>query len=80
VGLAKGLSWWDVVGVGALAGIGFTVSLLVAELAFGAGSEQDAHAKVAILVASLLAALIGGGVLAARGRRYVQAATIPIGP
>jgi NhaA family Na+:H+ antiporter len=80
VGLAKGLSWWDVVGVGALAGIGFTVSLLVAELAFGAGSEQDAHAKVAILVASLLAALIGGGVLAARGGRYVQAATIPIGP
>ena len=81
VGLARGLSWWDVLGVGALAGIGFTVSLLVADLAFGTGSDQDEHAKVAILVASLLAALIGGGILAARGRRYAaRAAALPAGP
>jgi NhaA family Na+:H+ antiporter len=81
VGLARGLSWWDVVGVGTLAGIGFTVSLLVAELAFGTGSEQDAHAKVAIVAASLLAAIIGGVILAARGRRYAaQAASLPAGP
>ena len=71
-GLAKGLSWWDVVGVGTLAGIGFTVSLLVAELAFGTGTEQDAHAKVAILAASLAAAMIGGGILAARGRIHSE--------
>ncbi len=72
-GLAPGLSWWDVLGVGALAGIGFTVSLLVAELAFGEGSEQDDHVKVAILVASNLAALFGTLILLARSKRYGRA-------
>ena len=74
VGLAKGLSWWDVVGIGAVAGIGFTVSLLVSELAFGAGSAQDDHVKVAILIASTVAALLGSVILLARGRRYLRAA------
>jgi NhaA family Na+:H+ antiporter len=69
-GLAKGVSWWDVIGVGALGGIGFTVSLLVADLAFGAGTAQDASVKVAVLSASLIAALAGAGILLARGRRY----------
>ena len=82
VGLAKGLSWWDVVGVGTLAGIGFTVSLLVAELAFGVGTERDAHAKVAILAASLAAAIIGGVILAARGRIHAEKAanSAEVGP
>lgn len=66
--LAPGLGWWDVTGVGLLAGIGFTVSLLVGSLAFGAGSELDDHVVVAVLAASLLAALGGGAVLAWRGR------------
>jgi NhaA family Na+:H+ antiporter len=73
VGLARGLSWWDIVGIGALAGIGFTVSLLVAELAFGSGSPQEDHAKVAILVASTAAAVLGAAVLLARGRHYLRA-------
>ncbi|RYJ04805.1 MAG: Na+/H+ antiporter NhaA, partial [Actinomycetales bacterium] len=34
------LSWWDLLGMSILAGIGFTVSLLIAELAFGAGSPE----------------------------------------
>ena len=38
--LDEGLSWWDVLGLALLAGIGFTVSLLIGELAFGAGSAQ----------------------------------------
>ena len=42
-----------------LAGIGFTVSLLIGELAFGAGSEHDEHAKVGVLVGSLAAARAG---------------------
>lgn len=75
VGLAPGLSWWDVLGVGAVAGIGFTVSLLVAELAFGTTSPRAAYVKVAILVASNIAALIGSLVLLARGRRYLAATT-----
>lgn len=74
VGLAPGLSWWDVLGVGAVAGIGFTVSLLVAELAFGLDTPGDDHAKVAILTSSIIAALIGAAILLARGRRYLRAA------
>ena len=38
--LAEGLSWWDVLGLALLAGIGFTVSLLIGELAFGAGTAR----------------------------------------
>jgi len=67
--LAPGLRWGDVLGVGLVGGIGFTVSLLVAELAFGEGSPHDEHAVLAVLTASLVAALAGGTVLAARGRR-----------
>ncbi len=68
--LAEGLSWWDVLGLAWLAGIGFTVSLLVGELAFGAGTERDNHAKIAVLLGSLLAALLATVVLRIRNRHY----------
>ena len=53
-----------------LAGIGFTVSLLIGELAFGPGSEADEHVKVGVLVGSLIAALLAAVVLRARNRVY----------
>ena len=65
--------WVDVFGVSLLAGIGFTVSLLVAELSFGNGSLHDDHAKVGILAASVLAALLAVAVLRTRNRQYRQA-------
>ena len=65
--------WVDVLGVSLLAGIGFTVSLLVAELSFGQGTQHDDHAKVGILAASLLAALLATAVLRARNRHYRRA-------
>ncbi|MDQ0734066.1 Na+/H+ antiporter NhaA [Arthrobacter agilis] len=68
--LDRSLKWIDVFGVSLLAGIGFTVSLLVAELSFGQGSIHDDHAKVGILTASLLAALLASSVLVLRNRRY----------
>ena len=68
--LAKGLSWWDVLGLAVLAGVGFTVALLIGELAFGAGSERDADAKLGILVGSLLAAAVSTVLLRARNRHY----------
>jgi NhaA family Na+:H+ antiporter len=49
------------------------VSLLVAELSFGQGSLHDDHAKVGILTASLLAALLATAVLRTRNRQYRQA-------
>ncbi len=64
------LSWWDVVGVAALGGIGFTVSLLIGELAFGAGSDADMRAKVGVVVGSLLSAGAAAIVLRARNRVY----------
>ncbi|CAN7156305.1 NhaA family Na+:H+ antiporter [Arthrobacter sp. PvP023] len=65
--------WIDVFGVSLLAGIGFTVSLLVAELSFGHGSLHDDHAKVGILAASLLAAILATVVLRTRNRQYRRA-------
>lgn len=64
------LSWWDVLGVAMLAGIGFTVSLLIGELAFGEGSAVAAHVKVGVLTGSVLAALLASAVLRARNRAY----------
>ncbi|MDQ0689752.1 Na+/H+ antiporter NhaA [Arthrobacter sp. W4I7] len=68
--LDESFTWVDVFGVAVLAGIGFTVSLLVAELSFGQGSLHDDHAKVGILTASLLAALLATAVLRTRNRQY----------
>jgi Na+:H+ antiporter, NhaA family len=65
--------WIDIFGVAILAGIGFTVSLLVAELGFGHGSTHDNEAKVAILAASVLAALLATVVLRTRNRHYRKA-------
>ncbi|MBL7253451.1 Na+/H+ antiporter NhaA [Paractinoplanes lichenicola] len=68
--LAAGLSWWDVLGLALLGGIGFTVSLLIGDLAFGVGSERDQHAKLGVLLGSLIAALLATVVLRIRDRHY----------
>ncbi|MFI5841951.1 Na+/H+ antiporter NhaA [Catenuloplanes sp. NPDC051500] len=68
--LGDQLSWWDVAGLSLLAGVGFTVSLLIGELAFGAGSEKDDHARLAILTGSLISALLAAAVLRLRNRHY----------
>ena len=56
--LPRGITWRQVIGAGALAGIGFTVALFIAALAF-----EDAHfvagAKIGTLAASLVAAALG---------------------
>jgi NhaA family Na+:H+ antiporter len=57
--LPDGVRWAQLVGVAAVAGIGFTVSLFVAGLAFGDGSPIEDAAKLGILGASALAAALG---------------------
>lgn len=70
IDLDPSLRWIDLLGVGLLAGIGFTVSLLVTELSFAANDPHHDHAKVAIFVASVMAAAIAAVLLTARNRRY----------
>lgn len=64
------LRWIDIAGLSVLAGIGFTVSLLIGELAYGSGSERDDQVRVGVLVGSLLAALTGSLILRLRNRTY----------
>ncbi|MEO6144764.1 MAG: Na+/H+ antiporter NhaA [Dermatophilaceae bacterium] len=66
------LEWSDVFGVSLLAGIGFTVSLLIGELAYGPDSARDGHVKLAVLVGSLIAASLAAVVLGRRNRVYRQ--------
>jgi NhaA family Na+:H+ antiporter len=66
----EGASWAQLAGVATVAGIGFTVPLFVADLAFPDGRFQ-APVKVGLLAASVIAGAAGALVLwlAARGRR-----------
>lgn len=67
-GLAKlpaGMSWLDVSALAVLAGCGFTVSLLIADLAFGPGSEAE-QAKMAVLAGSVVASLVAALMLRIR--------------
>ena len=68
--LQKGLTWPDLTGVALLGGIGFTVSLLIGELAFGGNSAADDHVKIAVLAGSVAAAVLAAILLRARNRRY----------
>jgi Na+/H+ antiporter NhaA len=66
--LPRGVGPTQLAGAAALAGIGFTVSLFVADLAFDDAARQD-EAKVGILVASALAAVLGWALFRLAARR-----------
>lgn len=68
--LDSALRWIDVFGISLLAGVGFTVSLLIGDLAYDFDSFQNDVVKVAVLVGSLLAALLAAVVLRLRNRHY----------
>ena len=60
-------SWRQLAGAGALAGIGFTMSLFIAGQAFP-GAGDFAAAKIAVFIASVLAAVVGVAILWRAGR------------
>ena len=60
--LPPDVGWRELIGAGALAGIGFTVSLFITGLAFDEPELRDA-AKLAVLVASVAASVLGALVL-----------------
>jgi Na+:H+ antiporter, NhaA family len=68
--LDEQLRWIDVTGLAVLAGIGFTVSLLIGELAYGTGSSRDDHVKIGILIGSVTAAVLASILLRIRNRTY----------
>jgi NhaA family Na+:H+ antiporter len=72
----QGSAWSHMVGVGAVAGIGFTVSLFIADLAFR-GQALEEQAKIGVLVASLTSGVVGSLVLRAGWHRNSQARLRP---
>ncbi len=64
------IAWLDVLGVAMLGGVGFTVSLLIGELAYGVGTDVDEYVKIGVLVGSLVSGLAAAVLLTARNRRY----------
>ncbi|NEA19936.1 Na+/H+ antiporter NhaA [Streptomyces halstedii] len=68
--LNKELAWADLFAVATLAGIGFTVSLLIGELAFAGDEDTVNEIKAAVLIGSLIAAVLSGVLLRLRVRRY----------
>ncbi|BDA65278.1 Na+/H+ antiporter NhaA [Actinomyces capricornis] len=66
--LGHGVDSADVLALSAIAGIGFTVSLLIAGLAFGEGPTTD-HARAAVILGTLISAILGAGLLQHRVRQ-----------
>ncbi|MFE9449059.1 Na+/H+ antiporter NhaA [Streptomyces sp. NPDC006739] len=68
--LSEDLAWADVFAVASLAGIGFTVSLLIGELAFEGDTALTDEVKAAVLTGSLIAAVSATVLLKIRNARY----------
>ena len=75
--LPEGSTWGQMLCVGVLGGVGFTMCILISGLSFSSGPEQLA-AKCAVLAASVTASLLGLALLnithAAEARKGEQAA------
>ena len=74
--LSPGIAWRDVTAVGFLAGVGFTVALLISELGYADNELYLESAKIAVLAASVIAAVIAAFMLLSRGRHYARLALI----
>ncbi|GAA4014912.1 Na+/H+ antiporter NhaA [Streptomyces plumbiresistens] len=68
--LSDDLEWADVFAVATLAGIGFTVSLLIGELAFDGDAALTDEVKAAVLTGSVIAAVLATVLLKIRNAKY----------
>ena len=66
------VKWLDLFAVAVVAGVGFTVSLLIGELSFDPTSLHSEHVKAAILIGSLTSAALGGILLTWRSRVHMR--------
>jgi NhaA family Na+:H+ antiporter len=74
--LPRDVRWGHILGGGLLAGIGFTLSIFIAELSFGSSEYIDA-AKISIFGASIISALVGMFVLWRQPRHHERAQKSP---
>lgn len=74
-GAAPSLTFSDLLAAGALGGIGFTVSLLLSELAFSDLPELRDQATLGVLAGSVLSLLLAAGLVSWRAWHYRRAAT-----
>lgn len=75
--LDDAVSWRDLLAVAFTAGIGFTVSLLIGELAYPPDSGHEEALKAAILLGSLASAALGALLLVWRTRRRLNGDASP---
>lgn len=61
--LPTGVTWRHIIGAATLGGIGFTMAIFIANLGFANSPSDLEHAKLAILVASAISAIVGAGLL-----------------
>ncbi|MDN3693850.1 Na+/H+ antiporter NhaA [Chryseobacterium tructae] len=70
--LPQNSNWTQMIGVGLLAGIGFTMSIFIALLSFKGEIEIQDEAKFAILIASFIAAILGFTILSVSSKRNME--------
>jgi NhaA family Na+:H+ antiporter len=68
----RGMPLADLIALAGLGGIGFTVSLLMNELAFASEPDIADEVTLAVLLASIISVVIGGTLTALRSRRYAR--------
>lgn len=70
--LASGINWWDIATIGSLAGVGFTVSLLIGELAFKNSEQFSQQSVLSVLIGSLISATVASVFLSIRSRKHTK--------
>ena len=70
--LATDVKWADLLSIGSLFGICFTVAMMMSELSFGENPSEHSIANVSVLIGSLTSALLAVVALQIRKRSYVR--------
>ncbi|MEZ7898909.1 MAG: Na+/H+ antiporter NhaA [Flaviflexus sp.] len=70
--LGKGLNLGDISAISIIAGIGFTVSLLIAQLSFDPSLDVAGYARVAVIVGTIISAIVGAFALRIRARVHAN--------
>jgi len=70
--LAAGIKWPDLLAIGSLFGMCFTVALLMSELSFGEALEEHSIANLSVFAGTMVSAMLAVAALQIRKRAYVR--------